>query len=124
MRFTTKLIALLLTLLFVVSIAATGVSAQQEPSISEGQNQVSGFNPSPPSAPVRLVFIHHSTGEAWLGDNYGRLGITLRCATITTTLAIPIMTGGLPELGVTPISETGMTGSEGLTAPPTSVRCT
>jgi len=27
---------------------------------------------------VRLVFIHHSTGEAWLGDNYGGLGIALR----------------------------------------------
>lgn len=35
-------------------------------------------NPNPPSAPVRLVFIHHSTGEAWLSDSHGGLGIALR----------------------------------------------
>jgi hypothetical protein len=35
-------------------------------------------NPKPPSSPVKLIFIHHSTGENWLGDGNGRLGITLR----------------------------------------------
>lgn len=35
-------------------------------------------NPDPPANPVRLVFIHHSTGEAWLADDHGTLGITLR----------------------------------------------
>ncbi|HSP07609.1 MAG TPA: hypothetical protein VLR94_10550, partial [Acidobacteriota bacterium] len=35
-------------------------------------------NPAPPASPVRLVFIHHSTGENWLVNSNGRLGITLR----------------------------------------------
>ena len=28
-------------------------------------------NPAPPASPVKLVFIHHSTGENWLTDGYG-----------------------------------------------------
>ena len=32
----------------------------------------------PPAAPVKLVFIHHSTGEAWLADDHGGLGVALR----------------------------------------------
>ncbi len=40
-------------------------------------------NPNPPTAPVRLIFIHHSTGGNWLADPsndqpYGGLGIALR----------------------------------------------
>jgi hypothetical protein len=35
-------------------------------------------NPAPPTETVRLVFIHHSTGEKWLADAHGRLGIALR----------------------------------------------
>jgi hypothetical protein len=35
-------------------------------------------NPAPPATPVRLVFIHHSTGENWLSDDNGGLGIALR----------------------------------------------
>ncbi|HQO21420.1 MAG TPA: PKD domain-containing protein [Acidobacteriota bacterium] len=37
-------------------------------------------NPDPPAATVKLIFIHHSTGENWLSDdndNSGRLGIAL-----------------------------------------------
>jgi hypothetical protein len=34
-------------------------------------------DPSPPGATVKLVFIHHSTGENWLRDGYGDLGIVL-----------------------------------------------
>jgi hypothetical protein len=33
---------------------------------------------NPPSNPVRLIFIHHSTGENWLADDNGALGIALR----------------------------------------------
>ncbi len=36
------------------------------------------LNPNPPSAPVKLIFIHHSTGEDWLADGYGGLGLELR----------------------------------------------
>ncbi len=35
------------------------------------------LNADPPANPVRLVFIHHSTGEAWLADDYGGLGQAL-----------------------------------------------
>jgi len=39
-------------------------------------------NPNPPTAPVKLVFIHHSTGGNWLADPngdqpYGGLGRAL-----------------------------------------------
>ncbi len=32
---------------------------------------------APPDHVVKLVFIHHSTGENWLRDDYGRLGLAL-----------------------------------------------
>ncbi|RJQ47636.1 MAG: hypothetical protein C4534_00875 [Gaiellales bacterium] len=35
-------------------------------------------NPAPPAAPVKLVFVHHSTGENWLADGNGGLGTQLR----------------------------------------------
>ena len=40
-------------------------------------------NPDPPAAPVKLIFVHHSTGGNWLADPnsdqpYGGLGIALR----------------------------------------------
>jgi hypothetical protein len=35
------------------------------------------LNPNPPAQPVKLIFIHHSTGENWLTDGYGDLGRTL-----------------------------------------------
>jgi len=34
-------------------------------------------DPSPPDEVVKLIFIHHSTGENWLTDGYGDLGRTL-----------------------------------------------
>jgi len=34
-------------------------------------------DPNPPSETVRLIFIHHSTGENWLADGYGDLGLAL-----------------------------------------------
>jgi len=36
-----------------------------------------GDNPNPPDEVVKLIFIHHSTGENWLTDGYGNLGRTL-----------------------------------------------
>ena len=36
------------------------------------------INPTPPTNPVRLIFIHHSTGENWLSDKNGGLGKALR----------------------------------------------
>jgi uncharacterized repeat protein (TIGR02543 family) len=34
-------------------------------------------DPTPPAATVKLIFIHHSTGENWLRDDYGGLGLAL-----------------------------------------------
>lgn len=34
-------------------------------------------DPSPPAEPVKLIFIHHSTGSNWLTDGQGALGETL-----------------------------------------------
>ena len=33
---------------------------------------------TPPAQPVRLIFIHHSTGQNWLADDNGELGLALR----------------------------------------------
>lgn len=35
------------------------------------------LNPAPPPSPVKLIFIHHSTGENWLADGNGALGLGL-----------------------------------------------
>ena len=35
-------------------------------------------DPNPPGQTVKLIFIHHSTGENWLADGNGGLGIALR----------------------------------------------
>ncbi|MEW5724720.1 MAG: hypothetical protein AB1896_16525 [Thermodesulfobacteriota bacterium] len=37
-----------------------------------------GLDPGPPDGPVKLVFIHHSTGEAWLADDNGGLARALQ----------------------------------------------
>lgn len=37
-------------------------------------------DPTAPSTPVRLVFIHHSTGQNWLADDNGRLALALKDA--------------------------------------------
>ena len=35
------------------------------------------LDPSPPTQTVKLIFIHHSTGQNWLADDYGGLGQAL-----------------------------------------------
>lgn len=35
------------------------------------------LNPAGPASPVKLIFIHHSTGENWLDDANGGLGVAL-----------------------------------------------
>ncbi|MGA9349396.1 MAG: hypothetical protein WBW48_11420, partial [Anaerolineae bacterium] len=42
------------------------------------RGRLTADNPNPPASPVKLVFIHHSTGEGWLADEGGGLGIALR----------------------------------------------
>ncbi|MBI5841811.1 MAG: hypothetical protein HZB19_17115 [Chloroflexi bacterium] len=48
------------------------ISASPKPS-----SNFQADNPGPPDEAVKLVFIHHSTGENWLMDDYGDLGKTL-----------------------------------------------
>jgi hypothetical protein len=62
-----SIIFLLLAFLFgtTVSLAPQSASNAQTP------------DASPPDHPVKLIFIHHSTGENWLADGYGDLGRTL-----------------------------------------------
>jgi len=36
-----------------------------------------GLNPDPPARTMRLIFIHHSSGENWLTDDHGGLGRAL-----------------------------------------------
>jgi hypothetical protein len=44
----------------------------------KGTTETVSVNSTPPSAPVRLIFIHHSVGENWLSDENGKLGLTLK----------------------------------------------
>jgi hypothetical protein len=55
--------------LLICALAMVGFTA---PSVAQS------LNPAPPATPVKLIFIHHSTGELWLRDNYGQLGLALR----------------------------------------------
>ena len=57
------------TLIFLLSLVT--VPAVPEP----GPKTLS---PKPPEEFVKLIFIHHSTGEAWLADYSGKLGATLK----------------------------------------------
>lgn len=43
-----------------------------------GPSAAEAANPAPPSETVKLIFIHHSTGSAWLSDGHGGLGLALR----------------------------------------------
>ena len=62
-----RLITICMILLAFMLIAAMPVS----------KRQVQVDNPNVPESVVKLIFIHHSTGENWLTDGYGDLGRTL-----------------------------------------------
>jgi hypothetical protein len=59
---------------------ATVILATAVPDPSETpapEPEAAGLNPAPPAQPVRLIFIHHSSGENWLADWSGGLGQAL-----------------------------------------------
>jgi hypothetical protein len=67
-------------------LSATGLSSgSHSPALSEAKGKIASSladNPDPPASPVKLVFIHHSTGGNWLADPnedqpYGGLGQAL-----------------------------------------------
>lgn len=76
---TTKLLRfclpLLIGLMLTLAGAASLTKAAQLTSPLSPQ-----LDPSPPAQPVKLIFIHHSTGENWLADDNGGLGLALRDA--------------------------------------------
>ena len=51
-----------------------------DPNAPEPTMGLTADEPSPPTEPVKLVFVHHSSGENWLNDGDGGLGIALRDA--------------------------------------------
>jgi hypothetical protein len=67
MKFLKRKAIYLFTLLALLLISAAPLPAPQ------GQ----GLDTTPPDRVVKLIFIHHSTGENWLTDDYGDLGRTL-----------------------------------------------
>ncbi len=55
----------------ILVLAFLGIWAAAAPADAQG------LNPNPPATTVKLIFIHHSTGEGWLADGGGNLGQTL-----------------------------------------------
>jgi len=72
MRYSTRRVFIFLVIcgLLLSSLAMTPSSAQASPLHQGGDS-------NPPDRVVKLIFIHHSTGENWLNDGYGNLGQTL-----------------------------------------------
>jgi len=81
-RRTRTLIGLLIVLSLSPACRGQGPARQTQhslPEVARTATPAAGIlNPTPPTSPVRLVFIHRSTGEAWLSDTHGGLGLALR----------------------------------------------
>ncbi|HEY5269240.1 MAG TPA: hypothetical protein VII97_02815 [Anaerolineales bacterium] len=61
-------LTLVIPAILVSVLLALPAPAASAPAVQQGDN------PNPPDHTVRLIFIHHSTGENWLRDDYGGLG--------------------------------------------------
>ena len=48
------------------------------PTTASTRQPLPGGSTAPPAQPVKLIFLHHSSGENWLFDTNGGLGIALR----------------------------------------------
>jgi hypothetical protein len=75
-----KFVKQMLISLFLISICCTALCISED---SSGKEKIPSMNISDPRIahppqPVKLIFIHHSTGENWLKDTNGGLGIALR----------------------------------------------
>jgi hypothetical protein len=70
----------------IILITMFGLAGGIQPARAEGETPVSpdevlqplADDPSAPSSTVKLMFIHHSTGENWLNDGNGQLGLALQ----------------------------------------------
>jgi len=63
----------LICLICVIILAGTVLSS----SFAQAAPPQQGGDSNPPDRLVKLIFIHHSTGENWLTDGYGNLGQAL-----------------------------------------------
>jgi hypothetical protein len=72
-KFMFRVLSLLVILAFSMQAGVVPAQAATAPSPRSDT-----LDPTPPTQPVRLIFIHHSTGENLLRDDYGQLGIALR----------------------------------------------
>jgi hypothetical protein len=74
--YTGKLLFRLFSFVMIGALALgwIGPVAAQTPSAPRA---AAALDPTPPSHTVKLIFIHHSTGQNWLTDDYGNLGKTL-----------------------------------------------
>jgi hypothetical protein len=68
-----RVLTWLVTLLLVFAIVPTLPSDQLDE-----RSLAAADDPTAPPNPIRLIFIHHSTGENWLADENGGLGMALR----------------------------------------------
>jgi uncharacterized repeat protein (TIGR01451 family) len=73
-------LGLCLTWLILLLVQANRASADIPAGESSAHTTASlaSLDPTSPTLAVRLIFIHHSTGEYWLSDGNGDLGIALR----------------------------------------------
>jgi len=63
----------ILSLICVIVLAGTA----RNPSLTQAAPLHQTGDSNPPERLVKLIFIHHSTGENWLTDGYGNLGQVL-----------------------------------------------
>jgi len=77
-------VAVLLTTLLSASLTAcgsTGGSGAQNDGAGAAMDRSTSPEPSTTESsetPAKLIFVHHSTGELWLADDHGGLGLELR----------------------------------------------
>jgi hypothetical protein len=63
----------LLATMLLVPLGASGLGA-----LGLAQRAPAALDPTPPANAVKLIFVHHSSGENWLRDDHGGLGLALR----------------------------------------------
>jgi hypothetical protein len=78
-----KLLLSLAILLAIAGVSVVSYAASPQPELQPfgriGEEAASPLadDPGPPAEMVKLIFVHHSCGENWLGDDDGGLGIAL-----------------------------------------------
>jgi hypothetical protein len=68
----------LLALAVLGGISSDAAAQTDGARLAQGASLTSAATPKRPGKVVKLIFVHHSTGENWLADDNGRLGRTLK----------------------------------------------